>query len=127
MNWNGLLIGIGTFLLIGCFHVVVIKSEFHFGKKVWPVFVVVGCLILAGSVFLTHPIANALTADAGHLLPVDREGAVRAGGAGGKGLVPQQPQAVERGRGEVTQNSNFWAFTAVFPAVSPVPPKKILI
>lgn len=62
MNWNGLLIGIGTFLLIGCFHVVVIKSEFHFGKKVWPVFVVVGCLILAGSVFLTHPIANALTA-----------------------------------------------------------------
>ena len=38
MNWTGLIAAIGTFLLIGSFHVIVIKTEYYFGKQVWPVF-----------------------------------------------------------------------------------------
>ena len=38
MNWIGLIAAIGTFLLIGSFHVIVIKTEYYFGKQVWPVF-----------------------------------------------------------------------------------------
>ncbi len=33
MKFEGLLIGIATFLLIGLFHPIVIKAEYHFGKK----------------------------------------------------------------------------------------------
>ncbi len=34
MNWTGLIAAIGTFLLIGSFHVIVIKTEYYFGKQV---------------------------------------------------------------------------------------------
>ncbi len=44
MNLNGLIIGIITFLIIGCFHPIVIKCEYYFGKKIWPVFLVAGIL-----------------------------------------------------------------------------------
>ena len=37
MHRSGLLVGIATFLLIGSFHVVVIKGEYHFGKGIWSV------------------------------------------------------------------------------------------
>ena len=37
MNFYGLIIGVATFLLIGCFHVIVVKAEYHFSKKIWPV------------------------------------------------------------------------------------------
>lgn len=42
MNWTGLIAAIGTFLLIGSFHVIVIKTEYYFGKQVWPVFAGIG-------------------------------------------------------------------------------------
>mgnify|MGYP002607688947 FL=1 len=36
VNFIGLVIAAATFLLIGSFHVVVIKCEYYFGKEVWP-------------------------------------------------------------------------------------------
>ena len=33
MNYTGILIGIVTFLIIGIFHPIVIKSEYYFSKK----------------------------------------------------------------------------------------------
>lgn len=33
-NWEGLLIGASTFLIIGLFHPLVIKGEYYFGLKV---------------------------------------------------------------------------------------------
>jgi hypothetical protein len=44
MNWQGIVIGAAAFLIIGIFHPIVIKSEYYFGKKVWPVFLVVGVI-----------------------------------------------------------------------------------
>ena len=48
MNFFGIIIGLTAFLIIGLFHPIVIKTEYYFGKKVWPVFLVIGvvCLIL---------------------------------------------------------------------------------
>ncbi|MBO5093854.1 MAG: DUF4491 family protein [Lachnospiraceae bacterium] len=34
LNWTGLMIGTATFILIGIFHVVVIKTEYYFGKNI---------------------------------------------------------------------------------------------
>lgn len=42
MNYTGIFIGIITFLIIGVFHPIVIKAEYYFSKKIWPVFAVVG-------------------------------------------------------------------------------------
>ena len=42
MNYSGILVGLGTFLIIGLFHPIVIKSEYYFGVKCWWVFFVVG-------------------------------------------------------------------------------------
>lgn len=41
-NLTGLLIGLFTFLIIGVFHPIVIKSEYHFGVKCWWVFLLMG-------------------------------------------------------------------------------------
>ena len=51
MNWTGLIAAIGTFLLIGSFHVIVIKTEYYFGKQVWPVFAGIGIFSLHRKAF----------------------------------------------------------------------------
>ncbi|MBQ0165117.1 MAG: DUF4491 family protein [Bacteroidaceae bacterium] len=49
MNLQGLLLGLLTFLLIGAFHPIVIKTEYYFGTRPWPVFLIVGagCCVAA--------------------------------------------------------------------------------
>lgn len=42
LYWEGLLIGISTFLIIGLFHPVVIKCEYHWGTRCWWIFLVLG-------------------------------------------------------------------------------------
>lgn len=42
MNFNGLLVGLATFLIIGIFHPIVIKAEYYMGVRCWWMFVVAG-------------------------------------------------------------------------------------
>lgn len=51
-NYHMLGVGIGvcTFLIIGLFHPIVIKSEYHFGVRCWWVFLLLGIALLAASV-----------------------------------------------------------------------------
>lgn len=42
MNYSGLLVGLATFLIIGCFHPLVIKAEYYFGVKCWWAFAFAG-------------------------------------------------------------------------------------
>lgn len=46
----GLAIGLCTFLIIGLFHPVVIKCEYYFGTRCWWWFLVLGTVMLAGSI-----------------------------------------------------------------------------
>ena len=46
---SGLFIGICTFLIIGLFHPVVIKAEYHWGTKCWWVFLLLGIGGIAAS------------------------------------------------------------------------------
>ena len=46
MYYEGILISVLTFLIIGLFHPIVIKAEYHFSKKIWPLFAVVGVLFI---------------------------------------------------------------------------------
>lgn len=44
MNFDGLLIGIATFLIIGLFHPVVVKAEYYWGTKCWWIFLLLGLI-----------------------------------------------------------------------------------
>ena len=44
MNYNGIIIGLATFLIIGLVHPIVIKAEYYFGKGCWWVFALAGVL-----------------------------------------------------------------------------------
>ena len=54
MNYEGLLIGLATFLIIGSFHPLVIWLEYHWGKKPWWFFLLAGLLFSIGSLFISH-------------------------------------------------------------------------
>ena len=62
LNMTGLVIGVATFLLIGIFHVVVIKAEYFFGKNIWPAFAFVGAATLFCSLLLENTVLSSLTA-----------------------------------------------------------------
>ena len=53
-NLLGLVIGIVTFLIIGLFHPIVIKTEYYWGTKYWWVFLLAGIIGAIGSLFLTN-------------------------------------------------------------------------
>lgn len=60
MNLQGLMIGICAFIIIGVFHPIIIKTEYYFGKKVWPVFLLVGLVLIALSLFINNVTASAI-------------------------------------------------------------------
>lgn len=44
MNFSGLLVGLATFIIIGIFHPIVIKAEYHFGVRIWWAFLLFGLI-----------------------------------------------------------------------------------
>ncbi len=54
LNWLGLAVGLGTFLIIGMFHPLVIKTEYHTGVRYWWVFLLVGIAAAAGALLVTN-------------------------------------------------------------------------
>ncbi|MBR7102109.1 MAG: DUF4491 family protein [Tidjanibacter sp.] len=60
MNYEGLIIGISTFLIIGLFHPIVIKAEYYFGVRCWWVFLLVGIAGVAGSLFVEDTLLSTL-------------------------------------------------------------------
>lgn len=62
LNFSGLLIGLGVFVIIGVLHPVVIKVEYHFGKKAWPIFLLLGLIACAASIFIGHRVISILMA-----------------------------------------------------------------
>lgn len=60
MYYEGALIGLATFLIIGAFHPVVIKTEFYFGTRLWWVFLLLGLGCIVGALFIAHTLISAL-------------------------------------------------------------------
>lgn len=60
MYFQGLIIAVATFLIIGMFHPIVIKAEYYWGVKCWPVFAVVGILLLMVSLFVSNTLLAAV-------------------------------------------------------------------
>lgn len=60
MNFIGLIIAVATFLIIGLFHPIVIKSEYYFGVKCWWVFLLAGIAFIAGSLFVENQVVSTI-------------------------------------------------------------------
>lgn len=64
-NLLGLVIGICTFLIIGVFHPIVIKSEYYFGLRCWWVFLILGIALIACTLLIDSVLWAALCGVAG--------------------------------------------------------------
>ena len=53
MNFNGIIVGAAVFLIIGIFHPIVIKMEYHWGKQSWWVLALAGAIFAGVSLFVT--------------------------------------------------------------------------
>ena len=61
MNFEGIIVGLATFLIIGLFHPIVIKAEYHFGKECWWVFLLAGLGFAALSLFIDSIVWSTIT------------------------------------------------------------------
>jgi hypothetical protein len=61
LNYEGIIVGLATFLIIGIFHPIVIKAEYHIGKKCWWVFLLVGICFAAASLLLKNLIWSTIS------------------------------------------------------------------
>jgi len=62
MHLTGIIIGAISFLSIGVFHPIVIKSEYYFGKECWPVFLVAGIILMVISALVPGVILSSALA-----------------------------------------------------------------
>jgi len=60
ISFTGIFIGLGAFLIIGMLHPVVIKGEYHFGTKIWPLFLLGGIVSIIFSISIHHILVSSL-------------------------------------------------------------------
>lgn len=58
MNLSGILAGAATFLIIGLSHPLVIKLEYHYGKKGWVFLAILGAAAAVLSLLFSHIIVS---------------------------------------------------------------------
>jgi hypothetical protein len=61
MLFSGILIGIVTFVIIGLFHPLVIYGEYHFGVKIWPLFLIAGIAFCVVSLLIKNIVFSAIS------------------------------------------------------------------
>lgn len=62
LNWEGLAVGVCTFLIIGLFHPLVIKGEYYFGRKVNWGFAVLGAVTAISALLCSGLFVSSLLA-----------------------------------------------------------------
>lgn len=60
MYFTGIIIAVCTFLTIGIWHPIVIKSEYHYGTKPWVVYLFIGLTCIIGALFIENTILSAI-------------------------------------------------------------------
>ena len=60
IHFNGIIIAISAFLIIGLFHPIVIKTEYHTGTKYWWVFLIAGLICLVSALFIANNLLSAI-------------------------------------------------------------------
>ena len=58
MNYLGLITAVCTFFIIGLFHPIVVKAEYHFGTGCWWAFLLAGLAMIGGSLVIDNQLAS---------------------------------------------------------------------
>lgn len=61
LHLTGLIVGLASFLIIGIFHPIVIKCEYHFGTRCWWWFLLLGIGFLLLSLMLNDMLWQSIT------------------------------------------------------------------
>lgn len=65
---TGLITGAIAFFIIGVFHPIVIKAEYYFTYRIWPLFLILGVLLCGLSVVISNALLSASAAITGFSL-----------------------------------------------------------
>ena len=60
LQWLGPVVGLSSFLIIGMFHPIVIKTEYYTGTRFWWVFLIVGILCCCGALLCADIVASSM-------------------------------------------------------------------
>ena len=60
LYFSGIIIALCTFLIIGLFHPIVIKAEYHTGTHLWWVFLMVGIVCVVAALFIENELASSV-------------------------------------------------------------------
>ncbi|MBR1769378.1 MAG: DUF4491 family protein [Bacteroidales bacterium] len=60
LHFEGVIIAVSTFIIIGLFHPIVIKTEYHFGTKPWWIFLILGLICICGAFFVENVLCSSL-------------------------------------------------------------------
>lgn len=60
MYFTGIIIAVSTFLIIGAFHPLVIKTEYYTGTRFWWLFLLLGLATIAAALFVAEVIVSSL-------------------------------------------------------------------
>ena len=60
MYSTGIIIAASTFLAIGVWHPIVIKTEYYWGTRPWIVYLIVGLACIAGALFIENAILSSI-------------------------------------------------------------------
>ena len=85
MNFTGIIIAVCTFVTIGIWHPIVIKTEYYFGTRAWVVYLVIGLAAVVAALFIENTLVSAVV------------GVFGASALWGIGELFEQRKRVERG------------------------------
>jgi membrane protein len=65
LYFTGIIIAVSTFLIIGIFHPIVIKTEYYWGTRPWWCFLMLGLICVAAALMISNVIVSSLLGVAG--------------------------------------------------------------
>lgn len=60
MYFTGIIIAASTFLAIGIWHPIVIKTEYYWGTRPWIIYLIVGLACIASALFIENAIISSI-------------------------------------------------------------------
>ena len=60
MYFTGIIIAICTFLTIGIWHPIVIKTEYYWGTRPWIVYLIIGLATIVAALFIENTLISAV-------------------------------------------------------------------
>ena len=60
MNFAGIILGASAFIIIGVFHPIVIKAEYHLGKRCWWMFALAGLGFCVAALFTGNTVISSI-------------------------------------------------------------------